>query len=197
MLQAVMSGFLSSESKRLLALAPPGAGGEEAAALSPIVRAVVASVLGERRDHPDVDDCTHEAIRRAIEGRSRLRDGEPLRPWMIGIARHVALDARRSRKRARMQDTTSASGEHSLVELVDPGPAPDEHAAGAERARRVDAILSTLPAQQKEALLLFHVEGVAYQEIAARMNVPMGTVATWLSRGRKTLADALGDKGES
>src|ERR1700747_1432479 len=71
------------------------------AQLDPHVRAVVAAILRLGRDHPDVDDCTHEALRRAIEGRRRLREGEPLRPWVAGIARHVALDALRARRRQR------------------------------------------------------------------------------------------------
>ncbi|HVY46278.1 MAG TPA: sigma factor, partial [Minicystis sp.] len=99
------------------AAAPTGALGGDAAALSPVVRAVVASVLGERKDHPDVEDCTHEAIRRAIEGRERLRDGEPLRPWVIGIARHVALDVRRLRRRALREEPVGGDGPASSPEL--------------------------------------------------------------------------------
>jgi RNA polymerase sigma-70 factor (ECF subfamily) len=38
---------------------------------------------------------------------------------------------------------------------------------------------------------MFHVEGEGYQQIADRLGVPIGTVATWLSRGRRSLADAL------
>src|SRR5262249_16745444 len=44
---------------------------EETRALRLVVRAVIASVLGESKDHPDVEDCTHEVLSRAIEGRSR------------------------------------------------------------------------------------------------------------------------------
>src|SRR4051812_38330672 len=80
----------------------------EAAALRPVVRAVIAAMLRERIDHADVEDCTHETLRRAIEGRARLRDGEAIRPWVVGIARHVALDALRARKRARARDAESA-----------------------------------------------------------------------------------------
>jgi RNA polymerase sigma-70 factor (ECF subfamily) len=42
-------------------------------------------------------------------------------------------------------------------------------------------------------MLLFHVEGEGYQQIAERLGVPIGTVATWLSRGRRSLAEALGE----
>ena len=43
------------------------------------------------------------------------------------------------------------------------------------------------------ALVLFHVDGLGYQEIAARLDVPLGTVATWVTRARRALAEALED----
>ena len=173
---------------------------QEAAALRPVVRAVVACVLGEHKDHPDVEDCTHETLRRALEGRARLREGQALRPWVLGIARHVAIDARRRRRRERVIDAPSSEDDEteSLVNrIADPGPAPDERADSTERARRVSAALAGLAAPQREAMLLFHVEGVAYQEISERLGVPIGTIATWLSRGRRSLADALAEARET
>lgn len=173
---------------------------EETASLRQIVVAVVACVLGERRDHPDVEDCTHEALSRALEGKSRLRDGEPLRPWVIGIARHVALDALRSRKRTRRvearMESASASEDTTTawLDLVpDPSPGPEERTASAERATRLERALGTLPEEQRRALVMFHVEGLGYQEICKRLGVPLGTVATWLARGRRLLAETVGE----
>ncbi len=107
--------------------------GEDAAAHIPIIRAVIASVLHERRDHPDVEDCVHDVVRRALEGRARLRPNEALRPWLLGIATHG----------------------------------------------------------QRKAMLMFHLEGLGYQDIAEQLEVPLGTVATWISRGRRTIATEL------
>ena len=171
---------------------------QETAALRPVVRAVIACVLGERRDHPDVEDCTHETLRRALEGRERLREGEAIRPWLLGIARHVAIDARRRRRRERFDEPGSEGrhdedGDSMLNRLIDPSPGPDERVASTEQARRITAALQGLAAPQREAMVLFHVEGEAYQRIAERMGVPIGTVATWLSRGRRSLADALSE----
>lgn len=196
MLQAAMP---SSERAEVMALPiTSGAFVQETAALRPVVQAVIACVLGERRDHPDVEDCAAETLRRAIEGRARLRDGEPLRPWLLGIARHVAIDARRRRRRERALGEPPSSEElEPLVDRVpDPGPAPDERAATTERARRIAAAMESLARPQREAMMLFHVEGEGYQQIADRLGVPIGTVATWLSRGRRTLADALGEAVE-
>lgn len=172
---------------------------EETAALRQVVAAVVACVLGERRDHPDVEDCTHEALSRAFAGRDRLREGEPLRPWVIGIARHVALDALRGRKRARRYEAQVAASEDEALSAVrldwvpDPTPGPEERTASAERALRLEKALATFPDEQRRALVMFHVEGVGYHDIAKRLGVPLGTVATWLARGRRLLAESVGE----
>ena len=173
---------------------PRAAEPDEIAALRPVVRAIVACVLSEQKDHPDVEDCTNDTLRRALEGRARLREGEPLRPWVLGIARHVAIDARRRRRRERSVHAPGPASDEteSLVDqLADPGPTPDERAVSNERARRIAAALASLAAPHRQAMILFHVEGQGYQHIAEQLGVPMGTVATWLSRGRRSLADAL------
>jgi RNA polymerase sigma factor (sigma-70 family) len=166
----------------------------ETAALRPVVRAVIACVLGENRDHPDVEDCTHEALRRALEGRARLREGEAIRPWLLGIARHVAIDARRKRRRERLvaePASTDDEAEALVNRLPDPAPGPDERAFSTERARRIAEAMEGLAPSQRQAMMMFHVEGEGYQQIAERLGVPLGTVATWLSRARRSLAEAL------
>ena len=170
---------------------------EDTASLRLVVRSVVASVLGLGPNHPDVEDCTHEALSRAIEGQDRLRPGEPVRPWLVGIARHVAIDTIRSNKRAKKR-TFDARGdedhEASFVDRVpDPTPGPEERASTAERASRIERALAKLPEEHRRALVLFHVDGLKYQAIAARLGVPMGTIATWIARGRKSIAEAMGE----
>jgi RNA polymerase sigma-70 factor (ECF subfamily) len=175
------------------------------AELRPHVRAVVAAVLGVGRDHPDVDDCAHEALRRALEGRQRLRDGEPLRPWVTGIARHVALDSLRARKRQRDRTAGPARTDHDggdsapdpVDQVADGAPSAFDALATAERRDAVSRALSALPDGQRRALTLFHIEGLQYQEIAARLGVPLGTVATWVMRARKSVAAAVGVTEES
>ena len=171
----------------------------EAASLRPLVRAVVASIVREPVDHPDVEDCTNETLRRALEGHERLREGEALRPWVVGIARHVALDALRARKRSRSRDAGTGSDEDGdllapLVErLPDPADDPFERVAKARRDATVRTAIESLPEGQRKALTMFHLEGLGYQEIAVRLEVPLGTVATWVMRGRKAVASAVAD----
>ncbi len=165
----------------------------EAAALRPLLRAVAASVLHSSPDHPDVDDAVSETMRRAIEGRARLRDGEPLRGWMVGIAKHVALDTVRSRTRAlkRQPEASPDSTRDSTDRIPDSKPSPFDRAARTQEMARLEAVLGELPDKQREAVVLFFIEGLSYVEIGKKLDVPMGTVATWILRGRQKLAAVL------
>ena len=163
------------------------------------VRAVAAAVLRLRQEDPDVQDCTSETMRRAMEGRSRLRVGEPMRPWVLGIARHVALDMLRARKRHGLvaDVITTHDGDEAISRtetIPDPAAGPDELFEQARRRDRIQSAMSALPEPMAIALMKFHLDGRSYQEIAQEMNVPLGTVATWVTRGRKTLAERLGQK---
>jgi RNA polymerase sigma factor (sigma-70 family) len=194
MLSAVMSKSWSeapaSQSPATVQLA------KQAEALRSVVRALIAHLLREGRNHPDVEDGVHEVFRRALEGRHRVRPGEPLRPWVLGIARHVAIDALRSRGRARArhaQEVRGGDGEaRNAVEVLPyPGPGPDSVVERTHRAERIAAAMDALPREQREVLRLFHLEGLGYREIAAELGVPIGTVCTWINRGRRKLATAL------
>jgi len=190
----MLSALMSSA---LLAVSETPSLHAQAGDLRPLVRAVVACVLRERHDHADVEDCTSEALRRAFESQSQARG--PMRPWVLGIARHVALDTLRARQRQRARLVDVASEDESspapvIERLVDPGASADEEIERVERAARVRRVLATLPEGPRRALELFHLEGLPYQEIGKRLGVPLGTVATWVNRGRRAMADALEDE---
>jgi RNA polymerase sigma factor (sigma-70 family) len=171
----------------------------ELAELLPLVRAVIAAVLGDDRDHPDVEDGASETMRRGVEGKARLRPGEPLKPWVVGIARHVALDVLRARKRqnqrrAREPIRDEADDRPPLYEeLPDAAPSPFERFAKAQEHEKIRKAMNELPEGQRKALTMFHLDGLGYQEIAGKLDVPLGTVATWVTRGRKAVALALRD----
>lgn len=178
----------------ILAATPTPSLRQQAADLRPLVRAVVACVLRERPDHADVEDCTSEALRRALEEKSEVRG--PVRPWVLGIARHVALDTLRARQKQRarnveVRDDAPSSTNVVMDRLIDPAAGADEQIEVAERAAHVRRVLQQLPEGPRNALQLFHMEGLSYQVIAGRLDVPLGTVATWVTRGRKAMAEAL------
>ncbi len=161
-----------------------------------MVRSVVSSILGAPPSHPDVDDATNETLRRAIEGQERVRDGEPVRSWVVGIARNVARDVLRQRARANKREAKDLappdSSARDLTERVpDSKPSPLDRTLRTEEIARLTNALASLPENQRRALEMFHVDGESYQTISARLKVPVGTVATWILRARRALADAL------
>jgi len=171
----------------------------EAAELRPLLRAVAATVLHVTPEHPDVEDAVSETMRRAIEGRARIRPGESVRAWIVGIVKHVALDAARSRTRALKRRANEAPPESTSTpdladRIPDSKPSPFDRAARAQEVVRLEKALGELPDKQREAVVLFFIEGLSYVEIGKRLGVPMGTVATWILRGRKALAVTLGER---
>ena len=171
----------------------------ESAELRVLVRAVVASILRAAPSHPDVDDATNEALRRALEGQERVRPGESVRGWVVGIARNVARDVlrRRAREQRRLAPEPAPDSSSTLTErLPDAAPSPLERALRTEQVARVRGALSALPDGQRRAVELFHLEGESYQAIAQRLGVPVGTVATWILRARHALVVALREEDQ-
>ena len=85
---------------------------------------------------------------------------------------------------------TGEDGEDFAGTLPSPHSTTDDIDAG-ERRRMVEDALQKLPANQRVPLVLFHFEGLPYEEIAAKMKVSLGKVKTDIHRGREALARKL------
>src|SRR5439155_24544123 len=75
--------------------------------------------------------------------------------------------------------------------IAHPAPGPEGEASLREQLSRVERALAHLDDGPREAIVLFHLEEMSYRDIAAALEVPMGTVMTWLHRGRAQLRKAL------
>jgi RNA polymerase sigma-70 factor (ECF subfamily) len=162
-------------------------------AARPVVRAVCAKILRCSIDQPDVDDCVAETWKRALESRGQLIPGAPIGPWLTGIARHVAIDRGRARRRDTARHGGSSSDE-ALADAHDLAPSPESLVAQRATHARLQTVLAGLHAGQRRALLAFHVEGKPYAEIGRELGVPIGTVATWVARGRSEIARLVRDE---
>lgn len=138
------------------------------------------------RDLDQADDLVQDCLERAIARRSLFRPRGPLRPWLFTILTNLYRNARRSERRR---------GGHvdidTLPDLATP-PSQPGHLALAE----LDRAIGTLPLDQKEALLLVTLEGLAYAEAAAILGIPNGTLMSRLGRARATLRQLTGTQAE-
>jgi RNA polymerase sigma-70 factor (ECF subfamily) len=130
----------------------------------------------------------------------RIRDFDARQPfgaWVLRIARNHCIDLLR-RRRPTLTLVAESRGEDA-----EPGVAlePADHfAMGGEQAvqeseaqRDLDVAIAQLPPRYREVIALFHVQHKSYAEIAETLNVPMGTVMTWLHRARKELKSKLAE----
>lgn len=107
--------------------------------------------------------------------------------WVVGIARHRAIDATRSkRERARTREQTIEGGV-----FADPDGNPDASAVQIDLREAVRSALDTLPPSQRQAVELAYYGGLTRVEIADRLGEPIGTVKTRLRLGLLKLRDLL------
>jgi RNA polymerase sigma factor (sigma-70 family) len=136
------------------------------------------------RDAADADDLVQVALERALKARAQWAPGTRLDSWMMKIVRNCWIDEARSRaRRAR----TFVPEEEGAAIGVD---AHEEIEMKAEM-RDVDKAMNSLPPEQREAIALVLVEGLAYREAAELLDIPMGTLTSRLTRGRQALAQML------
>lgn len=116
--------------------------------------------------------------------------GSPL-TWLLSVARYRALDHLRvKRPEVELPEGDDPSSLPPLT-LQDESQDPLARATEGEGIARMRACLRELPSEQREAVLLAYYEGYTHQELATRMNVPLGTVKSWVRRGLARLREAL------
>jgi RNA polymerase sigma-70 factor (ECF subfamily) len=147
-----------------------------------VVFGLCLRMMGQRED---AEDVMQEAFLRAFRGLSGFDGKRPLRPWLLGIAANRCRTA--LSRRARRPPTVEAKGDapDHRPGLAD----PDDLAGELERA------ISRLRPEYRSVFALFHELGLPYDEIAASLGCPIGTVKTWLHRARAELADDLSRRG--
>lgn len=132
------------------------------------------------------DDLVQDCLERAIARRGLFRPRGPLRPWLFTMLTNLHRNAMRAERRRGASVDVDA-----IPDLAVPAPQPG-HLALAELARAIE----TLPLDQKEALLLVTLEGLAYAEAAAILQIPLGTLMSRLGRARAALRALTGNAAE-
>jgi RNA polymerase sigma-70 factor (ECF subfamily) len=152
---------------------------EQLVALLPRLRRFARSLT---RDPHDADDLVQVAIERALTRLEQWQAGSRLDSWMFGIIHNAWIDEVRARRRRERVIAPEEAGE----QVADAASAAPMHRLSLEAA------FERLPDEQRVAVTLVLVEGLAYKEAAALLNVPIGTITSRIARGREALAAMLG-----
>jgi len=138
------------------------------------------------------DDVVAETFLQAFRQRANYRIDLPdARPWLYGIATN--LIGRHHRTEIRQYKALARTG-------IDPVTEPftdlvDARLSATSAARQLAAALMRLPAPHRDVLLLIAWSDFSYEEAAAALGVPVGTIRSRLSRARTKVRQALGDPG--
>jgi RNA polymerase sigma-70 factor (ECF subfamily) len=147
---------------------------------------------------PDAEEIAQDAFVRAYHALQRyeperIRD-LALRPWLFQIALNVTRNRVRG-KRPRLVSLDAANGDDdaswSLEPPADERDGPEAAAVRLDQGAELAALVVALPGRYRAAVVLRHVEGLAYAEIAAALAQPVGTVKANVHRGIRLLREAL------
>ena len=171
----------------------PGCRGGDEAAWQALVQRYTRKVFGlayrftGRAD--EAEDLTQEVFVKVYQTLHRYREADgPFGAWLMAVARNHAID----RYRRGRQERLRRSEDPLVLEMA---AADDEHPIAGlereERSRLVHTGLRALPPDLRTPLVLCDLQGLSYDEIAAALKVPLGTVKSRINRARVELAKRL------
>jgi RNA polymerase sigma factor (sigma-70 family) len=149
------------------------------------VGAVRAAVRDNVHDPEGIADVVQDTFVRALERLPSLREPERFRPWLLSIARHVAIDARRVRQRSKTDDGADTADIESTA------PEPDELAELGELAALVNGCVGGLSPRDAAAIALVTRFGFSPNDVALAFEITPGAAKVVVHRARRRLRDAL------
>lgn len=154
-----------------------------------LVDRLYATALRLTRNEADAQDLVQDTYLRAFRSSGQFEAGTNLRGWMFTILHNTFLNQRRDRGRNPI-DADSEAVEQA-ADVRQGGSNPEEMLLRGTMDADLQAALDNLPAAFREAVWLRDVEQFSYEEIAGIVGVPIGTVMSRISRGRRALYDDL------
>ena len=134
----------------------------------------------------EAQDVAQEAFLRAHRGLAEFRGEARLSTWLYAIVSHLCLSRLASSERRLTRD-----GEETLSRIADARPGPDQALEQGELEEALHRAIGELPEERRIVVVLRDVEGLAYEEIAEVLDLPLGTVRSRLHRARLDLKEKL------
>jgi len=150
----------------------------------PMVLAVCRRLIGDAHLAEDALQAVFLVLARRA---SDVKPGGAVRSWLYGVAVRTAKEARAIAARRRAREFP--------VPNVPDRPAPVEASPDSEALQTLDEEIGRLPDHLRAAVILFEIDGLSRRDVANRLGIPEGTLASRLGKARKVLAARLRDRG--
>jgi len=162
-------------------------------------RPVFSLIYRMVRQHALAEDLAQETFIKVLNALETYRPEYKFSSWIFKIANNAAIDQLRRRE----LDTLSLDGapdartaeeiEATALQATDHGESPLEELESRETGAAIERAIGRLRPEYRTCILLRHVEGRSYEEIAEVMDLPLGTVKTYIHRARLELREYLAD----
>jgi len=176
-------------------------GGEEAAyreLLRRYQRPVFSLIYRMVRDRAMAEDLAQETFVKVLNALDTYRPEFKFSSWIFKIANNTAID----HLRRRQPDTLSLDGaptattprqiEETSIQLPDQAETPLQEVEARELGSAIEQAVGKLRPEYRNCIILRHIEGLSYEDIAQILDLPLGTVKTYIHRARAELKEMLG-----
>lgn len=171
---------------------------EFARLLEPLLDSLYRAALRMTRRPDDAEDLVQDAVVKAFRFFHRFQPGTNFRAWMLRILTNLYINryrqAEREGERVELDDERFSLYDQLAHHEV-PGSArdPAEQVLANLDAEAIRGAIDELPDEMRLAVTLADVEGLTYEEVAAALSIPVGTVKSRLFRGRRRIQRQLWD----
>jgi len=169
--------------------AEKGTGGDFEQLAMPLFDSLYNFARWLTRDQSEAEDLVQETFAKALRGFSSFTPGTDFRAWMFRILRNTFLTSRTGLRAKLTQSLEEDEAEGEAVAVT--WETPESFALASATRDALQAALDQLSAEYREVVLLCDVEEMKYREIAFVLEVPVGTVMSRISRGRRALRELL------
>jgi RNA polymerase sigma-70 factor (ECF subfamily) len=187
----------SSTDQEIVALAREGREAAYRELIRRYERPVFSLILRMVRDRQLAEDLAQETFIKALNAIGSYRPEFKFSSWIFKIANNAAIDHLRRRE----LDTLSIDGaphatsaediEATALQVGDKSETPLAELEARELGSAIERAIGRLRPEYRSCIMLRHVEGMAYEEIAQLLDLPLGTVKTYIHRARHELRDML------
>ena len=140
------------------------------------------------RNQADAQELTQETFFAAWQKIASFRRDSKFSTWLLGIALNLA---RNHCNRGPARHEAELPDDDHLEALLGANISPEGHLSERQTLGALDRALARLPADMREVTVLVRLEGLAMQDVASMLAIPIGTVKSRLSRAREQLAQEL------
>lgn len=135
----------------------------------------------------DAEDIAQNTFIKVFQSLASYNSAYPLQAWIFKIAHNKAIDF----LRAKQPEALSLNDDGNPIELEDKNASVEEHIAASSLHKKIEIVLNSLPVRYREILILRFQRDFSYNEIADITGLPIGTVKTYLFRGREIMRKKL------